>query len=620
MVFQTDLFLFQTPLDPQYSNVFDDYQSNDNYFVFLEQAFPHIHILLPSGMFSRKNIGDRFELVIQHYDSVDLENYNYLTFKDQNGLRRYAFITEIESLNDDQSYSETYEWKTTCSCKLYCELDVWANNYLTIKDNYNSINERRCTFDTAVWRNYPSAVKNRTLSEKVVFDSFIPQYSGSDEKLIPLWQRIEVSDVVSPLGDSSHQYTNASYLKSGINTLYKLQGILKINSLGEMEYIRSFKFKRFDLDRNDFYTTTHGTESDMQDSVYSDEAISNTITTDFPAVFKVYYDADDGYYHVDLDDGSQGNVANYPEMRTINVVSKKDGSTIIADGLFQTSHFRTPQSTNCTAEINRVISTSQLLTYASTNRYSTAYVGQNEQIMNEYPFVYYSLKIGSNVIPLIGDLHTESFILRYNCTKNTSAYLYKLNTGDTTQLIDIQNHKYLPISNRPVDDYLSRNQNGMLYKIATATFSLASGNPSQMIGVGGDFARFSDLMNQSASVRVGGSSALSIPIPDDCIVLCKHTAYSPEKIIQDYHENGYECFYIGSIFEKRRDCFDIDTGELTLTAAISDGERKKLKEAFARGVCRWHIGDAYQTGRQARRNIIKALNRKVFNYPISLIP
>lgn len=644
MVFQTDLFLFQTPLDPQYSNVFDDYQSNDNYFVFLEQAFPHIHILLPSGMFSRKNKGDRFELVIQHYDSVDLENYNYLTFKDQNGLRRYAFITEIESLNDDQTYSQSMEWKTTCSCKLYCELDVWANNYLTIKDNYNSINERRCTLDTAIYRNYPCVAKNQTYSEHVEYAGLLPVgiTSIGDEKnvAVPVWGRIVVKDAgyvsyrVYDIDhttytdyDSQYGATTLSYNQNGYITIYFLAGIAALTRNG-LEINKNTRYYC------DFYSRVSGAESIQPITgrgfrfpyIKSSEVISATLTTNVPFFYTFSFSSINDRYEISIEQKYQFVWGNKLVSKSIEVANDSLVKFLVLDYI----DYSDPNAQPTPIIKWTGFETSPIISYVSNRRYATQYTGQNEQILNEYPFNYKSVNYNGLDIPIIGPMGLNNLVyLKYSCDRRMYAYIEFNGANDETKFISLQTQDEMPVQELELEEYLQRNSGALMAQGLTALVgsgmrmaggdiiggAMSIGNSALQIGTS-----LYDKANAPTKIRQTGGNSAEIPIPKDCCIIKQHTAYSPEKVIEDYHDNGYECFYIGSIFEKRRDCFDIDTGELTLTAAISDGERKKLKEAFARGVCRWHIGDAYLSGKQARRNVIKALNRKVFNYPISLIP
>ena len=132
------LRLYKTPLDPAYNNVYDDYTSISDYLAFLDSAFSdYFSITISEGYKSRKDENGDFTLVLSGYDSMALHDYNYMAIQLSNNSYKFAFITSVESMNDNQA----------SSCMLYCKLDAWTENYLSIKAKEQGYIEKQCTID-----------------------------------------------------------------------------------------------------------------------------------------------------------------------------------------------------------------------------------------------------------------------------------------------------------------------------------------------------------------------------------------------------------------------------------------------------------------------------------------
>lgn len=128
--------LFKTGLDPAYTNVYDGYTTETQYYNFLN-TFPvktQVVDILPEG--NNRSIkskdGNMFLVINMSYDDIMFYGYNYIMldyvkiYDEFESPRRYYFITNVESLNDE--YTPTSTRKP--SCRLTLKYDAWANNYL----------------------------------------------------------------------------------------------------------------------------------------------------------------------------------------------------------------------------------------------------------------------------------------------------------------------------------------------------------------------------------------------------------------------------------------------------------------------------------------------------------
>lgn len=128
--------LFKTGLDPAYTNVYDGYTTETQYYNFLN-TFPvktPVVDILPEG--NNRSIkskdGNMFLVINMSYDDIMFYGYNYVMldyvkiYDEFESPRRYYFITNVESLNDEYTPTST----RNPSCRLTLKYDAWANNYV----------------------------------------------------------------------------------------------------------------------------------------------------------------------------------------------------------------------------------------------------------------------------------------------------------------------------------------------------------------------------------------------------------------------------------------------------------------------------------------------------------
>lgn len=642
MVFKNSIYLFKTPLDANYKNVYDDYSSEATYFSFLQKAFTGYKTITLSAVTSRKNVGDNFEIVVKGYDSMDLHDYNYMRFIDGNNTKLYAFILSVESINDNQ---DTENGLKLGSCLLKCKLDVWTNHYLEIKDSYNNITEQRCTLDMNVYKNYPCALKEATYPEEVTYDTVFPLHHVSlDEykKTVVVWQVIATKDKgkIGNGGNTMVDVDSEAFI-SGYNLFYRPFAILTAGQYGLHYSDKGFEYKFNDTQGNEvssFFAVSRDRDPYLYAEVKSTSAWFTTLVSGVPFDYDVIYSSTLQRYVITI----------YGRFQYGTTIKNSAASVLIAGsdditGMYFLSLNKTEQYINWYQ-----LQTTRQMVLNNNLRYTDECV-ESEQIYYEYPFNYYSLDTNKTSIPIVGQpFSADNEYLYANYTKkiNPDISIYSLN--DKTRNITVVSNEEFPIVEVALDEYLARNTGAMINQAVQGVFGMAqsligggsmvaagmaTGNPmavaaggSQMmngpfnlVSAGVSIAtNYYDKTRTPAQIRQSNGNAMTSPIISDLITIKKHTCTIPNEFITDYHINGYECFYTGSIFEIRRDCFDIDCGNLDIACKISNEDKEELLKAFSRGVCRWHIANAYIQANTVRRNVIKNMNRKVYNYPISL--
>ena len=135
-----------------------------------------------------------------------------------------------------------------------------------------------------------------------------------------------------------------------------------------------------------------------------------------------------------------------------------------------------------------------------------------------------------------------------------------------------------------------------------------------------EYSKQADLANIPGRGVLPSRNSAVVPYVLDCLFILLHNSSLTEEICKDYHFNGYECSMISSITVNRRDIFDIDKGNLQLTALISNECRDEIISAVERGITRWHILDKNGQTTSTRKSILWQMNKNAFNYSNSLIP
>ena len=635
--------LFSTPLTPDYRNVYDDYNSSTDYVNFLKENFLYEVFNRPADS-SRKEKNGELDIVLHglHTDAVRLHDYNYVaiytTHGGQGDIIKFAFVIDMESVND------TAEVGQNGAIKIRVKMDSWANHYLNIKYDFNSIVENRCTFDTAVWRNYPSKLKENLYSESVEYEGVLPvginPLDISDHIAVALWNRIYltgdgklIGGTIRPSYDidvkSKHFYDNHP-------TVYELVGILIYDeNKGFVPYHGSYVFSYYDKSVAMVVSSTLSDYFSVK-SVKSSGAAACTLTTNVPFNYTLEYDILTETYNLEIGTDSTFYRGNELKVNSIKLVDSDESRELL--------YLDDCQMVEKYTSLNPSPLASQ---YSQSLRYSTNFQPEDEQIYHEYPFNYHSIDYGKNSVPIVGAVKKyDSLDLYYCCTQRTIPFVSFTNLNDKTVQFPLSNNQGLPITEVELEEYLARNTGAILNQIVQTVLSsiaiMQSANANMAVGYltqnVGAMARGSvqmksiplnaigaaasiglqcfDAYRTPATVRDIDNNAASTWLPSDTISIKKHKAYGIDNYIKDYHYNGYECYYTGSITEKRRDVFDVDCGYAEISSTMAGEDKEELISAFATGVTRWHIGE----NNADRKAILTAMNKNVLNYPISLIP
>lgn len=645
MIFKSSILLYKTPLDSEYRNVYDDYETEEQYTAFLNFSFPDFkNISFYNPIVSRKNIGDLFEIVVNGYDSMDLHDYNYMRFTTTNNEVKFAFILSVESYNDNQAIDEITERKENASCLLHCKLDAWSNHYLHIKDAYNSVNEQRCTFDTNLHKNFPSEAKISQYTEHIEYDEVFPlKLTDANLKTtFVIWQRVTTVDkgALSEWGGSFNKIKENGFI-SGLNLFYLPYAIVSFGEQGMQIYNNYFQFSFTDTNNQQRVFRNMGFDSPLT-KIFSSAVCENTLTTHVPFGFSLFYDDTLKRYDIQIQSKYKfyfgATLKNYAESITIADKYSADKRQDYIIPFISLQNY----STDMTFYFRYIVPSTQMQ-YESVKRYSNEEI-ESEQIYYEYPFNYKSVNTNEVEIPFIGEPNSDgSFKLIYNITNKVTPDISIIGENDETINFTSLVKDSIPITEIPVSEFLARNSASLTMQLVNALFSSArsaissganafSGNIGGAISsgvnsaaevpltIGGIAANLYDKYRTPAKVRQSDGNSTSTPIIGDLITIKKHTATIANEIIKDYHRNGYICSRTESVFSIRRDVFDIDTGELTISALMSNEDKNEIEKAVSAGICRWHLRGRTSVTNQNRRNILSSMNRSVFNYPISLIP
>lgn len=655
MIFKNLITLYKTPLDSEYRNVYDDYETEAQYTAFLNFSFTDFKVISFSNpIVSRKNVGDLFEIAVNGYDSIDLHDYNYMRFITSNNEVKFAFILSVESYNDNQSIDEITERKENASCLLHCKLDGWANHYLELKNSYSIVNCKRATIDTNKYPNLPSTFKSTKIVPKKRIVKFL---QSNNDTYCVLWQRCTLAS--SPNGATDLE----GYVGTGgSSVMFRPSAILK-NVENTMKFMKDgnivVKGRNSPLSSPDStIVSSYCIGIPTIEVVQSSWAISNTLTYTVPFSYTIE----------ETDDGFEISIDEDVESRTIGdtahgVVAERTGTSISTSTIVsasQVSKFGAWFTPVRYIDLNEVKLNYKQgeLNYVSAQRNiaSKDIAVKNEILFNEYPFHYYSIYIGAKEIPLLGfpsNFYIENDLRKAGLNINIDYDFYGkygacvriyYDNEDNFICVPIESMGEMDIKFLPYDEYMMRNQsaftlsvgNGILKAItglATTGLSIATGNPfGAVAGLGAtlsstsvlaDIAKINDLKNSPASINTSGIYPQTSPYQLDLICIVENiTNYDTEdfndNLIYIYHCFGDDSGIIQNILSHNRDYFDYEEGECLINARISEEDKQELRKAIERGITRWHLGGSFSSG--ARRTILSELNRDVTNYPISLIP
>jgi len=653
MIFVKDtaFYIFRTPLDSNYKNVYDGFTTVSEYLSFLQSAFTDYLTILIEKTTSRNDTNGMFEVVISGYNSMELHDYNYISFSTTSG-RKFAFIVGISSGNDGNASASTI---------LRCKFDAWANHYLELKDSYNTFPVSRCTYDAFANMYYPNELISMKFPTK---RTFIRSYNyssatGTTQKYVVLWQRVLLSKTIH-VSPSKIPYTAYDNLQQtgGLIPIYRPCALINLETRQPVKSIifidgpntvgEGGTLITEDLRKAPYYRIAG------IDGLY---AMENTLTYSLPRVYNISTTLVDNDYIqaiITLDNNGRYGAGNVD---------------VSVDGTDYPISANSENFFVCGYAPNNPITLKETFTITLPSAPTTpprygvggSNIYNSERITREFPFDYYSLIIGGKEYPLIpsntyldngttftievyiNDMLSRSYRVIKNVDEDRTIKLSKIDTNLPMRIDQLE--EYLAFNRNQITANLTMNTVNTLEKtlLAGGTFALGmamgmpefplalmgagaisniAGNATQMIGAYWlEDEKQKDIGNKPDIYSSTSPDAqLNMYFGDDVILVHNQVdTTSPiyQDLIQSIHYEGIKNSMVLNIFGRRRDVFDCLSANVDLKCPLENTDRMELENAFMRGITFWHIVPSVMT--TDRLNILKAMNKKVSNLSLLLV-
>lgn len=604
----TYIYLYKTPLDENYRNVYDDYEDYADYHNFLLN-FSYIEIPVTRVKSSRDTNG-RFSVDIADYNSMDLHDYNYMEFI-CNNERKFAFITAIQTQNDGIN---------SCSCQLMCKLDAWANHYLDFdKTIYYDV--KRATFDGNINRNQYTSLKDMKLPMiKNIQQSYSSHYAEDTPSVNPqftiLWQRILCPNSMyytPTIADTPNTRVSA-YDNSGLGGAFVAYRPVAIVDVLSREILQG---------------TLHVVILDRQGSALveqevASEALGYKNQGDYAEIGSEFvYQNDLTYivpFNVLTDTGVNNNYYIFigpktGDFATLSVVKhgylydgpSGTGNPITAGDDSNKARFYWNLTDDAHIDKNYTIA-QETLVAPSSSRYEKTYsaIVDSEEFVQEYPFRFYSILLNRREIDIKYENNAQTANLAIKCRHKLNPEVQLSLNANTVLYESAKSDGELFSSYKEYDAYWRRNQTQRQANIGIGIFGSilnASSNrilhaPLQAANtVIGEWAKQNDLRNMpevinNPSVFSGDNSVIG----NDLLLIKNVVNISIDRIknlIIDNHFNGLETTAKIQIFTRRRDVFDYVLGNnTTIIARMSNEDKNEIENAINNGMTMWHISPA----------------------------
>lgn len=646
----TELYLFKTPLDEKYRNVYDNYENYLDYHNFLLH-FPSIRIDI-SNLKSSLDTNGRFSVVIANYNSMDLHDYNYIEFITK-GIRKFAFITSIQSQNDGP---------VSCACQLFCKLDAWTNHYFELRNSNQYYPTIRCTYDNFYDIYYPTELQKFRFPTQRVFERSL-SYRGStfvNGKRVVLWQKVLVSKTVVLGAVPFTAYDNLQQT-GGLIPIYRPVALIDLTTrnpvsckirlngtpIGGGSIVTLFEE---DYTKHPYY------EIAGVDGTY---ALENTLTYMLPRVYDIQTTIEDDIEIATITLDYNGRYGSGTAM-----VRVEGNDSPLSD--LSVKFFVCDNSVSPYALLDTITVT--MPTVPSTpSRYNTSLTAlvRSEHYSAEYPFNYYSIIINGQEYPLIpsnttSEVSSNFQIITYINDMMARSYRVVKNVDDDKTIKLNMNTSKLLTRIDQLEQYLDFNRNqintqlvntgiksgvgaisaGLMFAgvaalspataagvLATAGAGIAAGS-SLVSGITttlGEYAeqqaRQADIANRPDIFNSTSPEAQFNMYYGDDVILVKNTVYySPavEDMFRSIHHNGIVTPKMIPIFTRRRDVFDVISADASLKVQIANDDRTELESAIKDGITFWHLNNYSQS--LDRTDILMKMDKNVVNLCVSQIP
>ena len=578
--------LFKTGLDPAYTNVYDGYTTETQYYNFLN-TFPvktPVVDILPEG--NNRSIkskdGNMFLVINMAYDDIMYYGYNYVMldyvkiYDEFESPRRYYFITNVESLNDEYTPTST----RNPSCRLTLKYDAWSNNYL----DYISSSEHvqhviRGTINHKIAQPSPSKIGVIPFSDRYVLQSnskSINKRIGSN--ILWLGLRLDRESVtvtnaegatVEPSGMDSQKYNYIFYYP--------------------LKYYGEDRQEDFSIYTNSFPVNCSGGSKSLQ---IPDYLLKSTSVLE---AWVTFY----GFSY----DNSADNV-------TVNGYAYRVSWSGVTANMI---------SSSAVQDFSEAISVYEEIFYQPTENKGFETLQNTEEGLNIYPIKGKSLKIGDNIIPLNynGVANYTISIVRDNSLIPTISITGQLGSDDHITMIKktLNSTSYkIALIKDSLETYLRNNSNQIENKrlqvsmgAAIGAARIASGALSHNLGgiISGVDSAFSAIANGmliDAQIRDADNALDQYSIPPvigtddpfiDGVYLVDESVQSEDVLIPyfyDIHSNGNYVDTAYPVSQNNKELFDyIQTTNCKLPDIPNFHFREEIEKAFDRGIRKFHI-------------------------------
>lgn len=641
----TYLYLYKTPLDENYRNVYDDYEDYADYHNFLLN-FQYIEIPITRVKSSMDNNG-RFSIVIADFNSMNLHDYNYVEFV-ANGVRKFAFITSIQSQNDGP---------TSCSSQLSCKLDAWTNHYFELRNSPQHYPTTRCTYDNFYDIYYPTELQKYRFPTQRVFERSLAYHNGyfANGKRVVLWQKVLIGKNVH-LGTSAYITPESDIQQTGgLIPIYRPVAVIDVDTRNPVPCNLTINaptsagsepttLLTLNLKNQPYY---------MIANVNGTYALDNTLTYMLPRLYDIQTTIVEGVEEVVITLDINGRYGAGPPS-----VGEGDERVAISNRYFFVCF-----SLNDKYSLLDSITVSMPQIPSISSRYDTSLtaLARSEHYAVEYPFNYYSLIMNGQEYPLIpanttNEVSTSFQIISYINDMMTRSIRVIKNVDDDKTIKPVINTNKLPTKFSQLEQYLAFNSNqveqhltntairgtvGVATGLGTAlTLGAMLAPPLAIAGAGigavgtvanmltgtlGEYyqekAKRADIANRPDVFNSTSPEAQYNMYYGDDVILVKNVVYySPavEDMFRSIHHNGIVTPKMLRIFSRRRDVFDVVAADASLKVQIANDDRIELESAIRTGITFWHINNYSQS--QDRTDILMRMDKNVANLCVSKIP
>lgn len=610
-------YLFKTPLDENYENVFDSFNDLSEYSRFLHNNYDNKYVTSLGGVKRAvKTVNGNCKITIPFtYDEI--KDYNYIEITNEastSGVKyTYFFIIDITSENDNENNG---------SCTLTLKYDSWANNYSVIKTNKKNSFISRMTVDEHYINEDGSFMAKPFLTDEANAPTTIKSFNTLDGKQYKiLWMKVKILKSDSILINNSFDFNSKPYTSSRTSaayyTVFYPLAIINMNSIfSSKDTIIDKDFIYTSRDTSTYTRTVKG--ADERYTFMTNDVISASLTLNAP----FSYNYTGNYMSIYAN--------NYTNMITVTLT---DGANTPVVALYSPGNTRVAEGfiiTYSEQEINKLYTVKPNELIESTNGIDydvlSKVKGTSILRLEQYPYKYRALYTREKEIPLIG---------LGNFKNGTSEYEYQflINTSsDSSPFIQVKHGSNVYTYSKPLKinsngsvvvafdnytQYMRTNANSIqaqqLSLIANGIAGAVSNitgvvfNPSSISGAvqstikGGTRTatsgylisqKLEDLKNAPDVVSINGDASDYLTFQDYIYILTYDLLPTIEKdrLENHLHENGYAIMNEGNPISINRSTFDYcETDNAHLNCIKNLYQRKEIESALNRGMTRWHI-------------------------------